>query len=204
MTVKDKQTEDKIFEAATSVFIEKGMDGARMQEIADRAGINKSLLHYYFRSKDRLFNAVYEVIVGQLFQKISQVFDEKLTLEEKIRFFLREHISFLQQNPRLASFVLNEINRNPEIAKKFTEKLDFNTLWNTLKTQHQEEFEKYNITRESIPQLITSILALSIFPFAAKVLIASIFETSEFSFDDFIEQRKDYAADLVINAIKNK
>ncbi|MDD4384495.1 MAG: TetR/AcrR family transcriptional regulator [Bacteroidales bacterium] len=204
MTEKDKQTEEKIFEAATAVFIEKGMDGARMQEIADRAGINKSLLHYYYRSKDKLFNAVFEAIIRLLFQKFAPVLDEKLTLEEKIRFFLREHISFLQQNPRLAPFVLNEINRNPEIVKKFIEKLDFITLWNTLKTQHQEEFLKYNITRESIPQLITSILALSVFPFAARTLIASIFETNEFSFDDYIEQRKEYAADFVVNAIKNK
>lgn len=204
MTEKDKQTEDRIFEAATSVFVEKGMDGARMQEIADRAGINKSLLHYYYRSKDKLFSAVFEVIVRKLFQKFAPVLDEKLTLEEKIRFFLREHISFLQQNPRLAPFVLNEINRNPEIVKKFIEKLDFNTLWDTLKNQHQEEFVKYNITRESIPQLLTSILALSVFPFAARALIASIFETNEFSFDDYIEQRKEYAANFVVNAIKNK
>ena len=62
MTENDKQTEEKIFEAATDVFIEKGMDGARMQDIADHAGINKALLHYYYRTKDRLFNAVFEKI----------------------------------------------------------------------------------------------------------------------------------------------
>jgi hypothetical protein len=77
-------------------------------------------------------------------------------------------------------------------------------LWDTLKAQHKEEFEKYNITRESMPQLITSILALSVFPFAAKVIITSIFEKTGYSFDDYIEQRKEYAADFVINAIKNK
>lgn len=204
MNQKDKQTEEKIFEAATTVFIEKGMDGARMQEIADRAGINKSLLHYYYRSKERLFGAVYEMIVRQLSQKFSSIFEKKLTFEEKIKFFLREHISFLQKNPRIAPFFLNEINRNPTIVKKFTEKLDLNRLWDTLKTQHKEEFEKYNITRESMPQLITSILALSVFPFAAKVLITSIFEKTGYNFDDYIEQRKEYAADFVINAIKNK
>lgn len=204
MAEKDKQTEEKIFEAATAVFIEKGMDGARMQEIADRAGINKSLLYYYYRSKERLFDSVYEMIVRQLFQKFSSICEGKLTLEEKIKFFLREHISFLQKNPRIAPFFLNEINQNSTTVKKFTEKLDFNSLWDTLETQHKEEFEKYNITRESMPQLITSILALSVFPFAAKVLITSIFEKTEYNFDDYIEQRKWYAADFVINAIKNK
>ena len=62
MTEKEKQTEERIFEAATDVFLDKGMDGARMQDIANHAGINKALLHYYFRTKDHLFNAVFELI----------------------------------------------------------------------------------------------------------------------------------------------
>ena len=67
MIETDKQTEERIFDAATDVFTEKGMDGARMQDIANHAGINKSLLHYYYRSKDRLFDAVFEKIAGKMF-----------------------------------------------------------------------------------------------------------------------------------------
>ena len=70
MTENDKQTEEKIFEAATDVFVEKGMDGARMQDIANHAGINKALLHYYYRTKDHLFNAVFEKIAGEDVQEI--------------------------------------------------------------------------------------------------------------------------------------
>ena len=69
MSENDKLTEEKIFEAATDVFVEKGMDGARMQDIADKAGINKALLHYYFRTKDKLFNAVFEMIAKKIFKK---------------------------------------------------------------------------------------------------------------------------------------
>jgi TetR/AcrR family transcriptional regulator len=202
MIENERQTEEKIFEAATEVFIEKGMDGARMQDIADHAGINKSLLHYYYRTKDRLFSAVFEMIAGQLFKKFSPVFDENLSLEEKIRFFYREHITFLQKNPRLASFVLNEINRNPERIRKFIQGIDIEKIWTTLQAQHKEELEKYNITQENIPQLMTSIAAMSVFPFAGRVLIASIMEKMGYDFDDYIEKRKEYAAEFVINAIR--
>jgi TetR/AcrR family transcriptional regulator len=202
MIENERQTEEKIFEAATEVFIEKGMDGARMQDIADHAGINKSLLHYYYRTKDRLFSAVFEMIAGQLFKKFSPVFDENLSLEEKIRFFYREHITFLQKNPRLASFVLNEINRNPERIRKFIQGIDIEKIWATLQAQHKEELEKYNITHENIPQLMTSIAAMSVFPFAGRVLIASIMEKMGYDFDDYIEKRKEYAAEFVINAIR--
>lgn len=204
MTENDKQTEEKIFEAATDIFVEKGMDGARMQDIADRAGINKSLLHYYYRTKDHLFNAVYEMIAGQMFKKFAPVFDENLSLEEKIRFFLKEHIAFMQKNPRLPSFILNEIHRNPERIRKLIQSIDINKLWTTLEAQHKEELKRYNITKENLPQFMTTIAGMSVFPFAAKPIIASIMEKMGYNFDQYIEERKEYAADFVINALKKQ
>ena len=202
MTENDKQTEEKIFEAATEVFTERGMDGARMQDIADHAGINKALLHYYYRTKDHLFNAVFEKIAGQMFKKFATVFDEKLSLEEKIRFFFKEHITFLQKNPRLPGFLLNEINRNPGRIKKLIQQIDVNKLWLTLEAQHKDELKKYNITRETMPQLMSSIAAISVFPFAARGILEGIFEKMNINFNDYMEERKEYAADFVIKAIK--
>jgi AcrR family transcriptional regulator len=202
MTENDKQTEEKIFEAATEVFTERGMDGARMQDIADHAGINKALLHYYYRTKDHLFNAVFEKIAGQMFKKFAPVFDEKLSLEEKIRFFFKEHITFLQKNPRLPGFLLNEINRNPGRIRKLIQQIDVNKLWLILEAQHKDELKKYNITRETMPQLMSSIAAISVFPFAARGILEGIFEKMNINFNDYMEERKEYAADFVIKAIK--
>jgi TetR/AcrR family transcriptional regulator len=201
MTETDKQTEEKIFDAATDVFTEKGMDGARMQDIANHAGINKALLHYYYRSKDRLFDAVFEKIAGKMFSKFAPVFDENLTLEDKIRFFFKEHITFLQENPRLPSFILNEINRNPARIKRVIRNLDIDKLWYTLSSQHKEELERYKITKESIPQLMTTIAAISVFPFAARGIFEAIFEKLGIDFDTYLDERKKYAADFVIKAI---
>ena len=139
MTENDKLTEEKIFEAATDVFVDKGMDGARMQDIASHAGINKALLHYYYRTKDQLFNAVFEMIATKVLKKFAPVFDEKLSLEEKIRFFFKEHIAFLQENPKLPAFVLNEINRNPARIKKLLKNVHFETLWQKLHEQHKSD-----------------------------------------------------------------
>jgi len=203
MAENDKQTEAKIFEAATEVFIEKGMDGTRMQHIADRAGINKSLLHYYYRTKDRLFEAVFEKIADQLFKRFAPVLDEKLSLEDKIRFFYREHIEFLKKNPRLPAFVLNEINRNPERVRKLIRNIDIEKMWSTLENQHKDELRRYNIDREKIPQLMTSIASLSVFPFAARGIFEAIFEKMDISFNDYLEERKEYVAEFVIRAIRS-
>jgi len=203
MTETDKQTEERIFDAATDVFTDKGMDGARMQDIANHAGINKSLLHYYYRSKDRLFDAVFEKIAGKMFSKFAPVFDENLTLEDKIRFFFREHITFLQKNPRLPAFLLNEINRNPARIKRVISNIDIDKLWTTIANQHKEELERYNITKESIPQLMTTIAAISVFPFAARGIFEAIFEKLGLDFDTYMEERKKFAPEFVIKALKN-
>lgn len=202
MTENDKQTEEKIFEAATEVFLDKGMDGSRMQDIADHAGINKALLHYYFRTKDRLFNAVFEMIARKMLRKFSPVFDENLSFEDKIRFFFKEHISFLQENPALPAFIINEINRNPSRIKKILKNVDIKNLWSMLEKQHREEFKKYNITEDSIPQLLTTIVSISVFPFAARGIIEGVFENIGLDFDKYIEERKEFAAEFVLRAIK--
>ena len=202
MSENEKLTEEKIFEAATDVFVEKGLDGARMQDIADHAGINKALLHYYFRTKDKLFNAVFEMIAKKIFKKFAPVFDETLTLEEKIRFFFREHISFLQANPRLPGFLLNEVNRNPARIKKLLDNVDFNNLWMQLYNQHKDELQKYNISQETLPQIMISMAAMSVFPFAARGILEGVLDKMGLDFNEYMEERKTFAADFVINALK--
>ena len=202
MIENDKLTEEKIFDAATDVFLDKGMDGARMQDIASHAGINKALLHYYYRTKDQLFNAVFEMIARKVLKKFAPVFEDNLSLEEKIRFFFKEHITFLQENPKLPAFVLNEINRNPARIKKLLKNVHFENLWQKLYEQHKSELGKYNITENKLPQLMVSIAALSVFPFVARGLIEGIFDKVDVDFNEYIEQRKEFAAEFVIRAIR--
>lgn len=201
MAENDKLTEDRIFEAATLVFEEKGMAGARMQNIADRAGINKALLHYYFRTKDHLFDAVFVKLAQKMFMKFAPIFEEDLSLEDKIRFFFREHITFLQKNPKLPGFILNEINHNPQRIKKLMKNIDFRNIWLTILDHHKDELYKYNITEETIPQIMTTIASLSVFPFAARGIFEVVFSNIGVDFDKYIEERKVFAAEFVIKAI---
>jgi TetR/AcrR family transcriptional regulator len=201
MTAQDKQTEERIFDAATDVFEEKGLAGARMQDISDRAGINKSLLHYYFRTKEKLFNAVFEMVAKKMFSRFTPVFEEDMSLEDKIRFFFREHIAFLQKNPRLPAFVINEINQNPERIKKLLENIDFKGILEKMLEKHKHEIHKYNIDEKTIPQIMTSIAAISVFPFAARGLLETILKKAGYDFDKYMEERKEFAAEFVIKAI---
>ena len=112
--IEEKNTEQKILEAAKSVFLEKGKDGTTMQAIADKAGINKALLHYYFRSKDKLFRKVLEETMSAFLPKIEETFTSEIDFFDKIRMVVKNYISLLYENPFIPAFMLNEINRNPE------------------------------------------------------------------------------------------
>ena len=204
MTTADKLTEEKIFEAATDVFLTKGMDGARMQDIADCAGINKSLLHYYFRSKEKLFMAVFEMIAKKMYSRFIPVINKEISLEEKIRFFYNEHITFLQKNPRLPIFILNEINRNPKLIKKIYISLNVEKLWEMLEEQHRVELGGQHFSIENLIQIMTSIASISLFPFAARGLIVNFLEKLNIRFDDYLETRKEFATEFVIGAIKSE
>jgi TetR/AcrR family transcriptional regulator len=201
MSENEYLTEDRIFEAATLVFEEKGMAAARMQDIANKAGINKSMLHYYFRTKEHLFDTVFLKLAQKMFMKFTPIFEEDMSLEEKIRFFIREHIKFLQENPRLPGFILNEINHNPGRIKRLIKNINFKRFWIDINKIHKDELERYNISEKNLPQIMTTIASLSVFPFAAKGILEVIFENFNVDFDDYIEERKEFAAEFVIKAI---
>jgi hypothetical protein len=148
-----------------------------------------------------MFNAVFEKISEKILSRFAPVFDENLSLEEKIRFFYREHITFLQNNPRLPAFLLNEINRNPDRLRRVLSNIDIYSLWYKLEEQHKEELARYNITKEKIPQIMTTIAAISVFPFAARGIFEELFKKLDLSFDDYLEERKEFAADFVIKAL---
>lgn len=204
MDNKENITEEKIFEAAAQVFEEKGLAGSRMQEIADRAGINKALLHYYFRSKDKLFEAVFAQLAGFMFQKLFACIDNDLPLEKKLQLFYKEHISFLQKHPRLPAFILNEINQHPERIVRIFGSDRITNIRKKLFNQIDEEIKAGTIRKTDKLQLLINVVALSVFPFAAQGLITLIMEEQDIHFNDFVEQRKTELPTFVINALKVK
>jgi TetR/AcrR family transcriptional regulator len=197
-------TEEKIFTAAMQVFEKKGFAGARMQEIADCAGINKALLHYYFRSKERLFDAAFAALATTMFDKLFGCFDNDLPLEQKLTMFYREHISFLQKHPRLPGFILNEINQNPQrLAKIFTVDHVHLIVQNVF-GQLDDEIQSGNIRPIDKAQLFINIIALSVFPFVARGLLEMFLNQQNIHFNDLLEQRKTELAQFIMNAVKKK
>jgi len=199
---KDQSTEERIMTAARKVFLAKGLAGARMQDIADEAGINKALLHYYFRNKQKLFEMIFMEAAQKLFPKINFIFESNMPLFEKIEHFADEYITVMVENPYLPSFVLNEINQDPvSFFKRLNEKFGFPDPALFLK-QIEREIKKRTIKRINPVQLLMNMLSLCIFPFMAKPMFQLRMGLGETEFREFMNQRKKEVPRFIIDSIK--
>jgi TetR/AcrR family transcriptional regulator len=113
--LKHTSTEEKIMEAAKEVFMKYGLYGARMQDIADTAGMNKALVHYYFRSKEKLFDTVFEGALTKYFQQMEIFSETQLPLEERIYTYIDNIIDFLSEYPQMSMFIIKEVSLDPEL-----------------------------------------------------------------------------------------
>ncbi|MBI2729136.1 MAG: TetR/AcrR family transcriptional regulator [Sphingobacteriales bacterium] len=200
-TAKDLNAEEMILAAARKVFMTKGMAGARMQDIADEAGINKALLHYYFKDKEKLFETIFLQEAKKFFPKINSIFNSDDPLFEKFERFATEYIDEMQQNPYLPWFVINEINRDPD---QFMYSIwGSNNLPNPSKflAQIEKEVKKGTIKRISPMHLLMNLLGMTIFPFVAKPMIVRNMQIDELQFRAAMEQRKKEIPKFIIDAI---
>jgi len=198
---KNTSTEEKILAAAKTIFIEKGMDGARMQDIADNAGINKALLHYYFKSKEKLFEVIFKEGAEKLFSKINSILNSDLPLFEKIRLFSTEYAEIISQNPYLPLFVLNEMNKQPHSFLENIFGKNQPTFENLVK-QIDKEIKKGTIKQVSPVNLVINMISLSIFPFVAKPVFQRIMNLDALQFGSIMDQRKTMNAEFIIASIK--
>ena len=198
--IKKDNTEEKILNAAQTVFIKKGMDGSRMQEIADEAGINKALLHYYFRTKQKLFEAIFKKVFKHTFPNISKFMLSDLPIEEKLGTFIEKYIGLLLKNPFFPSFILKEISRDPEFLATVIKSQGVNPK--EIFEMFEKEMEAGKIRKMDPRDLMINILALSVFPFAAKPLInIMFFGNNKKAYNIFLKKRKNTVKEFILNSI---
>lgn len=199
-----QSTEEQIFEAAKKVFGRKGLDGARMQEIADEAGINKSLLHYYFRSKEKLFEAVFIDIFQSFFPKAMAIMaNPESSLEERIERFVHVYISLFQENPYIPGFMVHELTTGgaEKVIRMFKES---GIQPEVFFRQIQKEIDREKIIPVQPVHLVVNMLSMCIFPFIGRPILSGFLFQDPLKYDQFLEERKKEVSQFIINSIQKK
>lgn len=200
--IKDQSAEEKILAAARKVFVQKGLDGARMQDIADEAGINKALLHYYFRSKEKLFEVIFKETAGKMFPKFEMILASEAGFFEKLKQIVSSYLDVIIENPYLPLFVLTEMNRNNNLdLKLFFEKQRPGFVQKFVELTEKEIAAK-RIKKISPPQLLINTMSMCVFPFLAKPVLGALWQLDELEFKNLMIQRKKSIAEFVIDSIK--
>jgi TetR/AcrR family transcriptional regulator len=198
---KDKTAEERILAAAKKVFITKGMAGARMQDIADEAGINKALLHYYFRSKEKLFEVIFSETVSRFIPRVNEIMSSDMSMYKKIETFTGEYIEKVIENPFLPLFIMNEMHKQPE---EFLKK-----MWGGEKPQVEkfiQQIQEAIAAKEIRPihpaQLMMNMMSLCVFPFIGKPMLQMIAGLDDSHFMELMIERKTLVPQFIIQAIK--
>lgn len=182
-------TEEKIVKAAEQVFMEHGFDGARMQLIADKAEINKAMLHYYFRSKEVLFEKIFDDRIRDAFPQMGEQIQQLSDFIDKVCFFIEQYYGLLVKYPYLPLFVISTLNRKS--SSKFVHKLPFGFLKEFFFESFFNDLQEGKIKDINPFQFAMSVVGMCVFPFLARPAISELTDTNEEQFALLMEMRID-------------
>ena len=201
---KSSVTEQKIIKAAVNVFMEKGKDGARMQEIADQAGINKALLHYYFRSKEKLFYKVFHLEIPKVVASIFEAYEETDDFQIFLKSFIDKYIDNIYPRKNLIRFVLWVGEKSKiEIAGIFLDSFKKHGFKkNPVVIKIEKAIESGQIKPVDPSNFAMSLIGMCIFPIIAGPLTEKMFPGTKVNDKKYIENRKNEIFNLIWNGIK--
>jgi TetR/AcrR family transcriptional regulator len=199
------ETEEKIFQAAIEEFAERGKDGARLQGIADRAGINKALVHYYFRSKDRLYSSVFEHLIRKYLSSLGDSVVDASDYKTTLKRFIDSFVDLIEQRPDIPRFMLKELSSGSQIFRdKFRELIadgSFRTPENMIR-QYRNGVESGEIRDLDAVQTMVSLLGAIVYLYAAFPVVSLLRPEIAEHRPEFIKQRKEHLFELFYNGLK--
>lgn len=200
-----QSTETRILQAAEKEFFEKGYAGARTASIAEAAGVTHAMLHYYFRTKDKLFEQIVAGKINMLGDIIlSAIGDGNLPLEERIRQGVERHFDFIAANRDLPRFIVNEVLSRPnhiEIMKRNALHV-VNSLLGSLQREIDEYAARGLCRKVDARMLLIDIVSLNVFPFMAAPIVYSAIGDSYSNYDEFLAIRKKENVETILNKLK--
>lgn len=190
--------QQEILLAARKEFIHEGISGARMQSIADNIGVTKAMIHYYFQTKDNLFQEVFKDAVMRLTDELFDVLETQQPIFQKIEAFIDHALDRFHEHPELVDFIVGELNRHPDKTKQLVNSaLSYNA--EVFKEQLQEAASNYEIAPVSHDQVVINILSLCMFPHSGGSFLQTLLAADEDSYQQLLARRREVIKDTIIN-----
>ena len=206
-SMKTKDTEADILKAAEQEFMLKGFDGAKTASIAQSAGVTHAMLHYYFRTKEQLFERILADKMSLMGRSVLTAFgNSQLPLLDRLKDGMSRHFDFLMENPDLPRFIVNEVFSRPERYELMRK--DISRIVDKLMQGVQQELDTLAAQGKIVPidvrMLMLDVVSLNIFPFIAYPVIEPIFGNIAVDREQFFALRKAENIEVIMRRIKNR
>jgi AcrR family transcriptional regulator len=205
MMKEEKSKEQAIIEAAEHEFLERGFETATMTNIAAQAGVTHALLHYYFRSKEKLFDLIFEKKVILLKESLLSSFDNKdLPFCLKIRHGVEAHFDFLKAHPALPRFIINELISKPARMKLVKNKIKttIESILEQLAAEIEKEVREGRINPVDPLTLLIDIASMNVFVFAVLPLLRHFAVEPCGGEEAFLEARKKENVTMIMRRLE--
>ena len=206
MSIKTEQSmEDSILETAERLFLERGFALTSTTEIAKAVGCNQALVHYYFRTKDNLFNTIFEQKFKTFFQHIFELENlEELPFIEKLKHIIESHFDMLKANPKLPLLIVSELSRRPEQVNVLREKLQTVTqrLFEKLNTELEVEIQSGRIRSITLMDLIITMVSLNVSLFLLMPIASQIASLDDTQKEFFVKHRREEHVTIITNSLR--
>ena len=188
MKKKEHPTEEKIKTAARKLFLKKGYRQTSVRNIATEAKINVSLMNYYFRSKEKLFEMIMIEYISGFFKEMMAMLDgTQLTVDQKVKLLAEKYIDLMIKQPDIPLFVLGEIRTHPE---SFIKRLGISGILAKIRFVKELGNDNRGKAGNNPLQLFVTLLGMTIFPFLARPMVMAAGKVSPKQFDMMMEERK--------------
>lgn len=207
MTEQSRNKEEAILEAAEREFIAKGFDGARTTSIAEAAGVTHAMLHYYFRTKENIFNRILDEKMRLMSRSVLMAFGEAgLPLIERLRKGIENHFDFVVENPGLPRFIVNEVMSRPERHEAFKRRIGYllGAVVEGLQHELDEAADRGETERIDVRMLMLDIVSLNIFSFIAMPIIEPLVGDLAADRETFYRLRKAENVEVILRRIKKR
>ena len=202
---KSEDLETKIIEAAKELFIENGFAETSMSDIATKVGINRPGVHYYFRTKDKMFQAVFGSIVKSLIPKVQDIILQQDTpIGERIGRVVDAYYEVFKANPNLPIFIVKEMHRDFDYFSKTITEMHSVHYFDTIRNGLQNEMKKGKLKTVPMRFLFLTFYSLLTMPFSTKNMCQNILLEENETYDEMLAKWKPYIITHVCNLLSNE
>jgi TetR/AcrR family transcriptional regulator len=204
--IQEQETslEQKILNVAEELFLEKGFAMTSTTEIAKKVGCNQALVHYYFRTKENLFQSIFEQKIRLIISSFQEHESTDLSFEEKLRCKIETHFEMIRANPRLPFLVMNEFTTNPTRIDELRKKISSYPMlvFGNFEKELKAEIKAGRIKKIDTIDLVMNIVSLNAMFFLAGNIFKKVAQISDNEYEAMIEHRKQEHVRVILDSIR--